>query len=169
MTKLERFFDKCINISDTIYENYELFDYEEQNIFEVDVNFLATTIYKIKITEEKTTRPEQSSFRKRVLEEYNNKCVITGTDCDVEIDAAHIVPHSRGGSYDVMNGLSLKTDLHRTFDASLWCINPETLCVEIKPDSNVGEIKKYEGKHIELKKNSVLYLNLIKRYKMFKN
>jgi predicted restriction endonuclease len=180
MTKLEMFFDSIVNsgnnsISNMIYENYENFDYEEQNLFELDVDFLATTIYKVKITEERPIRLEQSEFRKKVLEEYNNKCLITGTDCNFEIEAAHIVPHCEGGSYDTMNGLILKTNLHKTFDAHLWTINPDTMCIETNTiydkDGNIiniGEIKECNGNLIELKMNDMLYLNLMKRYKMFK-
>ena len=168
MSKLELFFDNnSNNITTAIYNEYESYDYEDQNLFELDVNFLAEHIYKVKITEARPVRIGQSEFRKAVILHYNNKCIVTGTDCIDEIEAAHIMPFSDGGIYSVMNGLPLKSSIHKTFDKYLWSINPNTLCIEIKMNKNVGEIKQYKGKKIFEKINDELKKNLSYHYNNF--
>jgi len=168
MSKLELFFDNnCKDISSAIYNEYESYDYEDQNLFELDVNFLAEHIYGVKITESRPVRIGQAEFREKVMEHYNNKCIITETDCTDEIEAAHIIPFSEGGIYSVMNGLPLKSSIHKTFDKYLWSINPNSLCIEIKTNKNVGEIKQYKNKKLFEKINDELKSNLSYHYNIF--
>ena len=168
MSKLELFFDNnCKDISSAIYNEYESYDYEDQNLFELDVNFLAEHIYGVKITESRPVRIGQAEFREKVMEHYNNKCIITESDCIDEIEAAHIIPFSEGGIYSVMNGLPLKSSIHKTFDKYLWSINPNSLCIEIKTNKNVGEIKQYKNKKLFKKINDELKSNLSHHYNIF--
>jgi len=168
MSKLELFFDNnCKDISSAIYNEYESFDYEDQNLFELDVNFLAEHIYNVKITESRPVRIGQADFREKVMEHYNNKCIVTKSDCIDEIEAAHIIPFSEGGIYSVMNGLPLKSSIHKTFDKYLWSINPISLCIEIKTNKNVGEIKQYKNKKLFEKINDELKSNLSHHYNIF--
>ena len=42
MSKLELFFDNnCKDISSAIYNEYESYDYEDQNLFELDVSLVS--------------------------------------------------------------------------------------------------------------------------------
>lgn len=76
-------------------------------------------------------RREQARFRQSVLELFGYRCIISGCTALEAIEAAHIEPVGRGGSDKATNGLPLRTDLHRLFDAGLLIIDPETWTVEM--------------------------------------
>jgi len=67
----------------------------------------------------------QSSFRVLVTDAYQRRCAITGESTLMALEAAHIVPYSGEGGHDVRNGLLLRADFHRLFDAGLVSITPE--------------------------------------------
>lgn len=91
-------------------------------------------IEKIEITEEVQKfgnavlvkpRLGQSSFRMNVIDAYNRRCAITGENTLVVLEAAHIVPYGKDGTHDVKNGLLLRSDFHKLFDAGLVSVTPE--------------------------------------------
>lgn len=82
-------------------------------------------------TQASVVRPGQGNFRARLLERYGSQCCITGCKVDTLLEAAHIIPYRGDQSDDVSNGLLLRVDLHRLFDAHLVSINPATLAVEV--------------------------------------
>ena len=67
----------------------------------------------------------QSSFRVLVTDAYQRRCAITGERTLVTLEAAHIVPYSGEGGHDVRNGLLLRADFHRLFDAGLVSVTPD--------------------------------------------
>lgn len=67
----------------------------------------------------------QSSFRLNVIEAYNRRCAITGENTLIVLEAAHIVPYGKQGTHDVKNGLLLRSDFHKLFDAGLVSVTPE--------------------------------------------
>ena len=67
----------------------------------------------------------QSSFRVLVTEAYQRRCAITGESTLMALEAAHIVPYSGEGGHDVRNGLLLRADFHRLFDAGLVSVTPD--------------------------------------------
>jgi predicted restriction endonuclease len=172
MTKLEDYLDKINNkeLEDSIFNKYKDFDYDDEDIFQFDLEFLINNIYNIKIVETKLIdlkqkRMGQQEFRQKVLELYGSKCIVSGNDCPAELEAAHIVPFSEQTNYDLSNSLLLERNLHSTFDKYLWSINPETFMIEVK--DNCGSIKKYEGKILNL--NDDLKFNLREHYSSFKH
>lgn len=80
------------------------------------------------------TRPRlgQASFRMLLTEAYNRKCAITGESTLIALEAAHIVPYSQEGTHDVTNGLLLRADFHRLFDAGLVSVSPE-MRIKVSP------------------------------------
>lgn len=62
-------------------------------------------------------RTGQQGFRFRVLEYYDRRCAITDESVASVLDAAHIRAHEADGPYDIRNGMLLRADLHRLFDA----------------------------------------------------
>ena len=48
------------------------------------------------------------------------------------LEAAHIRPYNDDGPHEVSNGLLLRSDFHRLFDAGLITVTPE-LRVEVSP------------------------------------
>ena len=67
---------------------------------------------------ERTVRPRlgQGTFR-FALEQAYGRCAVTGEHSLPALDAAHIVPYGAGGEHAVENGLLLRADVHRLFDA----------------------------------------------------
>ena len=72
-------------------------------------------------------------FKFHILQRFEGKCVVTGTDVFQVLDAAHIIPVANKGTESVENGLLLTASAHRSFDAGLWAINPDTLKIETRP------------------------------------
>lgn len=69
------------------------------------------------------TRPEQQKFRREIAERDGLKCAITGCAIAEILDAAHLDPRAPGGSDDPANGMILRADIHRLFDAGLLSID----------------------------------------------
>ena len=74
----------------------------------------------------------QSAFRVLVTDAYQRRCAITGESTLMALEAAHIIPYSEEGGHDVRNGLLLRADFHRLFDAGLVSVTPN-LRVRISP------------------------------------
>jgi len=74
----------------------------------------------------------QSAFRVLVTDAYQRRCAITGESTLIALEAAHIKPYSEEGGHDVRNGLLLRADFHRLFDAGLISVTPD-LRVRISP------------------------------------
>ena len=71
-------------------------------------------------------RPGQAKFRRAVFDIFGARCVITGCVTLTVLEAAHILPVASGGDDDGWNGIPLRADLHRLFDAGLLMIDPTT-------------------------------------------
>lgn len=78
-------------------------------------------------------RRDQSAFRQALLSKRPNRCAITGTSELSVLEAAHIIPYAeRFADRDKPeNGLLLRSDIHKLFDAHLISINPETKAIEV--------------------------------------
>ncbi|MBS0381775.1 MAG: HNH endonuclease [Proteobacteria bacterium] len=74
----------------------------------------------------------QSSFRVMLTEAYKRRCAITGEHTLIALEAAHIVPYSKEGEHDVRNGMLLRADFHRLYDAGLVSVTPD-LKVKVSP------------------------------------
>lgn len=73
---------------------------------------------------ERLARPAQGYFRARLLEVLG-KCVISGCSVRLALEAAHITGVAADGLDKPDNGLLLRADLHRLFDAGLLTISGE--------------------------------------------
>lgn len=62
-------------------------------------------------------RQGQGAFQLRVMAAYDGRCAVTTGHPRPVLDAAHIQPYLGPASNHVQNGLLLRTDLHRLFDA----------------------------------------------------
>ena len=155
-------------INNDIYNDYKRFNYNDKELFKLHLDFLLNNIYlNIKINDctRKTKRLNQEEFRKLLLNKYK-KCIITNNNCIDELEACHIVEYKDGGESNKNNGLLLERNIHSTFDKNLWCINPNTLSIEIK-NKHDGTIKKYKDIKINIILNDELYKNLLIRYNNF--
>ena len=71
-----------------------------------------------------------SVFPLLVKQEYNFRCCVSGICIEApyqiyEIEAAHVVPVTQGGTDDVRNGLSMSRTLHWAFDRGLFGIKED--------------------------------------------
>lgn len=71
------------------------------------------------------TRPEQQEFRRKIAERDGLRCAISGCELAEILDAAHLLPRADGGSDAPQNGIILRADLHRLFDARLLMLDCE--------------------------------------------
>lgn len=69
-------------------------------------------------------RPDQAKFRRAVFKLYGARCLVTGCETLTALEAAHVLPVASGGCDEGWNGLPLRADMHRLFDASVIMLEP---------------------------------------------
>lgn len=74
----------------------------------------------------------QGSFRTLVIDAYQRRCAVTGETTLPALEAAHIRDYASEGTHHVSNGLLLRSDFHRLFDAGLISVDPE-LRIHVSP------------------------------------
>jgi putative restriction endonuclease len=67
----------------------------------------------------------QGSFRTLVIDAYRRRCAITGESTLPALEAAHIRSYASDGVHQVSNGLLLRSDFHKLFDAGLVTVEPD--------------------------------------------
>lgn len=83
----------------------------------------------------------QGAFRIAVTDAYARQCAVSGGKVLPALEAAHIKPYGSGGSHDVRNGILLRTDIHRVFDAGYATVDTDLRFVvsdRVKSDFNNG-------------------------------
>ena len=60
-----------------------------------------------------------------VTDAYKRRCAITGESTLPVLEAAHIRPFAKSGSNEVPNGMLLRADFHKLFDAGLVTVTPD--------------------------------------------
>lgn len=71
-------------------------------------------------------RRGQNKFRKTLLEAYNYRCSITGSNVESVLEAAHIMPYRGKQTNHIQNGLLLRSDIHLLFDLGLITVFADT-------------------------------------------
>ncbi len=102
------------------------------------------------------SRPNQKNFSNMIRAEYKGTCIITGCTTQTALEAAHIIPFADGGADTLENGLLLRADLHRLFDANLMAIDPDTGKVHFKDTGK--HYNKYDQKIVDISKASQINL-----------
>jgi len=69
-------------------------------------------------------REGQGAFRLRLLNAYGH-CAVTGEHAVPVLEAAHITPYMGPRSNHLQNGLILRSDLHRLYDAGYVTVTPD--------------------------------------------
>jgi len=67
----------------------------------------------------------QGTFRVAVTGAYGGACAVSHEHSLPVLEAAHIRPYAGDGGHDVANGLLLRADIHRLFDAGYVTITPD--------------------------------------------
>ncbi len=84
----------------------------------------------------------QGGFRALVTDAYERSCAITKERALPALDAAHILPFSDVRAHSVRNGILLRSDVHRLFDAGYITVTPDhrvEASRRMKDDFNDGE------------------------------
>ena len=73
-----------------------------------------------------TTRTRrEAAFRDMILAAADRRCVLTEEATIKALDAAHLIPAATGENDEPPNGITLRADLHRLFDANLFTFDPD--------------------------------------------
>lgn len=67
----------------------------------------------------------QGTFRVLITDTYERRCAITRERTLPTLEAAHIKPVAVGGRHRLDNGLLLRSDVHRLFDAGYVTVTPD--------------------------------------------
>lgn len=67
----------------------------------------------------------QGTFRVAVSSVYDGACAVTGEHTLPVLEAAHIRPYAQDGTHEVVNGLLLRSDIHRLFDSGYVTVTPD--------------------------------------------
>jgi putative restriction endonuclease len=67
----------------------------------------------------------QGMFRVAVTGAYGGACAVSREHSLPVLEAAHIQPYGAEGAHDVANGLLLRADIHRLFDAGYVTVTPD--------------------------------------------
>ena len=70
-------------------------------------------------------RVGQGGFRALVTDAYNRRCAISGERTLPVLEAAHIKDYAKSGPNRIENGLLLRSDIHKLFDAGYVTVTPE--------------------------------------------
>lgn len=84
----------------------------------------------------------QGTFRALITDAYGRQCAVTREKALPALEAAHIRPFSETESHHVRNGLLLRSDIHRLFDAGYVTVTPEyrvEASSRMREDFNDGE------------------------------
>lgn len=111
----------------------------------------------------------QSAFRVLITDAYSRRCSITGEKTLPVLEAAHIKPYAESGPNFTSNGLLLRSDMHKLFDAGYLTITNDykvEVSRRLKEDFQNGkEYYQYHGKDLavlparELDKPSTKYID----------
>ena len=85
---------------------------------------VADIVERQRIMREVLSRPNQSKFRRDVLSNSGSECVITGTQLDTALEAAHIIPVKENGGDVPANGFCMRSDIHNLYDNGHLRIDP---------------------------------------------
>jgi hypothetical protein len=99
------------------------------------------------------TRRGQQEFREKLLQIYE-KCLVTGCDAQDVLEAAHIRPYCKEGTFEVSNGLLLRADIHTLFDLGSIAIDTKKMTVLIAPELRHTTYGKLEGRHLHFPKGT---------------
>jgi putative restriction endonuclease len=93
-------------------------------------------------------RVGQGTFRALITDMYQRRCAVTREKALPALEAAHIRPFSQVQEHALTNGILLRSDVHRLFDAGYVTITPDyrvEASQRMKADFNDGD--NYLGLH----------------------
>ena len=101
----------------------------------------------------RTVQPRlgQGTFRIAVTSAYG-ACAVSGEHSLPALEAAHVRPYADGGAHALPNGLLLRADIHRLYDAGYVTVTPDhRFCVSrdlVEEFHNGCEYERFAGRTI---------------------
>lgn len=90
-------------------------------------------------------RIEQALFRERVFELHGERCKVTGCSVSKLLEAAHLKGRDwRLGHNSGSDGIPLRVDIHRAYDADLLTLDEQHRLVDLHDDM-LDEYARYLG------------------------
>ena len=111
---------------------------------------------------ERQTKVRSEMFRAGILGAYESKCAISGMElmhatgdggANYEVEAAHIIPVSRGGRDLIQNGLALNRTLHWAFDLGMVWVDAHlrvSVSDEVERDRRNAWLKQFRGRPLTM-------------------
>jgi hypothetical protein len=90
---------------------------------------------------------DQDRFKKALLER-ESRCAISGEETISALEAAHVIAAHKGGAEVIQNGMLLRSDIHRLYDAGKFRINPSGRVVSVSKDLSKAYRELLEGKEL---------------------
>jgi putative restriction endonuclease len=109
-------------------------------------------------------RQGQGAFRVEVTDAYHRQCAVSREHSLPVLEAAHIIEWSDTHTNDVTNGILLRADIHKLFDAGYVTIDPDgyrfVVSKRLKEDYDNGkEYYQLHGSRILLPEDHLLWPN----------
>lgn len=99
-------------------------------------------------------RRGRQAFRAGLLRAYRGRCVVTGTNLEVILEAAHISPYKGDHTDRLDNGLLLRADIHTLFDLHLLTIAASDYTVRVTPRLHSDQAyQSLDGRQLELERS----------------
>lgn len=96
----------------------------------------------------------QGTFRTKVIDAYERRCVVTNERTLPVLEAAHIKPYSQSGPHLTENGLLLRSDIHTLFDQGYVTVAPDLrlhVSTRIREEYENGrDYYAFEGRQVRL-------------------
>lgn len=99
---------------DMLLEKHKLFDREESSKSQLILSNSNEGFSKRYLTK---VRLGQGAFRVQLTDAYARRCSVTGERTLPALEAAHIKPHAESGPYYLSNGILMRADMHKLYDA----------------------------------------------------
>lgn len=97
-----------------------------------------------------TKQPNRAEFRRKLLEAYKGRCPITGCDVEDALEVVRLDPYKNIKASDLWNGLILRADIEKLFNAKKMAIEPVNLKVQISPELANTSYGKLAGRRLAL-------------------
>jgi hypothetical protein len=124
--------------ADSVGEAYWIDDTIQAANGKAQVEVIYPDAGRARETVQRDARPEQNNLRKALLA-LDGKCALSGETQHEALQAAHIVPVSRGGVECPTNAILLRADLHILFDAKLLLLHAENGEAVVRCDRSVSQ------------------------------
>jgi putative restriction endonuclease len=112
------------------------YDAEQNSGYDGTVRWetVKTGLFKADIKETVLRKKRNQEMFRAALFSCQNGCAITNESTAEVLEAAHIIPSKNNGSEVIENGMLLRADLHRLYDAGKFKIDPDGRITDLSPD-----------------------------------